>query len=329
MPKAMLFDSSKCIACRGCQAACKQWWELPAVATSNRGSYENPPALGAETWNRIMFREVQKAGATKWLFTRQACMHCTEAACVWVCPAYARGYDEDGHVAIDRERCIGCGRCVEYCPFEVPRLGLDSLTPRILVQNYTPRKVAHKCTWCTDRLDEGLSPACVHACPSGALSFGERSDIVEEGHRRLDLLRKTLPQASLYGEHELGGLHALYLLTYSPYDHGLPEDPKLGKYPAFDQDSFPDWYIRALSEGLFPAFPATSNPDWYMEPDLTPTSPLRVGSARKGRDFFEGKQTLSYGWLGVGVALAITGFGWISRRRAGASTNSQRGGRRT
>jgi len=75
MPKAMLFDSSKCMACRGCQVACKQWWELPAVSTTNQGTYENPPDLSAETWNMIKCREIGNNGTVRWLFTRQACMH--------------------------------------------------------------------------------------------------------------------------------------------------------------------------------------------------------------------------------------------------------------
>ena len=58
MSKAILYDATKCTACRACQVACKQWWELPAVTTTNRGTYENPPNLSAETWNKIKFNEV-------------------------------------------------------------------------------------------------------------------------------------------------------------------------------------------------------------------------------------------------------------------------------
>jgi formate dehydrogenase iron-sulfur subunit len=199
-----------------------------------RRSFENPPSLGAETWNRIRFAEVERSGELSWLFTRQACMHCSDAVCVWVCPSYARTYDQDGHIAIDRERCIGCGRCVEYCPFEVPRLGTDNLTRRIQIKSYAPRKVAHKCTWCTDRLENGLLPACVNTCPTGALDFGDRDEIVQAATKRLEVVRATHPQASIYGIDELKGLHTIYLLTHSAYEHGLPEEPKKGEYPRFD-----------------------------------------------------------------------------------------------
>ena len=315
MPKAMLFDSSRCIACRGCQTACKQWWELPAVTTGNRGSYENPPELGPETWNKIRFREVEKAGSVRWLFTRQACMHCTNAVCVWVCPTYAHTYGPDGHVEIDHERCIGCGRCVQYCPFEVPKLGPHDVTSRISVEIFTPRRVSHKCTWCQDRLESGLTPACVKTCPPGALQFGERSDIIQEGKKRLETVKKTFPEASLYGESELGGLHALYLLTDAPYVHGLPENPQVGQYPDFDVDGFPDWYIRALNQGLFTLFPPNAKREWYMQPDLQPTSSLRGEALAKPKGFLDGHNTLAWSWLGVGVVAASAAMMWIYRRR--------------
>lgn len=322
MANAMLFDSSRCIACRGCQAACKQWWELPAVVTANRGSYENPPELGPETWNKIRFREVSTAGATRWLFTRQACMHCSTAVCVWVCPSFARTYDEDGHCAIDRERCIGCGRCVEYCPFEVPKLGPHDITPRVTVELYTPRKVAHKCSWCGDRIEAGLTPACVKTCPPGALQFGERSSILQEAKKRLEAVKNTFPEASIYGEKEMGGLHSVYLITDPPYVHGLPENPRIGSYPKFDADGFPDWYISAINRGDIPLFPANARREWYMEPDLKPTSPLRGAPPPKSNAFLEGKEALAWGWVGTGVAAASLGLIWaIKRRQNGSNSN--------
>jgi len=315
MAKAMLYDSSRCIACRGCQMACKQWWELPAVATGNRGTYENPPNLGPETWNKIRFREIEKAGTTRWVFTRHACMHCTDAVCVWVCPSYARTYSPEGYVMIDRERCIGCGRCEEYCPFEVPRVGPHDVTPRISIQLYTPRNVAHKCEWCKDRLESGLTPACVKSCPSGALQFGERADMLQRGRDRVDALKATFPEASLYGESEVGGLHVMYVLTQTPYVHALPEDPQVGEYPAFDADAFPDWYIRALQDGAFPVFPAGAKREWYVQPDLVPTSPLRGAAQPKLKGFFVGRETLAWSWLGVGVVAAGAALAWLYRRR--------------
>lgn len=315
--KAILFDSTKCMACRGCQVACKQWWELPAVITTNRGTYENPPDLSAETWNRIRFREIGHNGTVRWLFTRQACMHCTNAACVWVCPTYARGYDELGYVFIDPERCIGCARCVEHCPFKVPKMGTDQVTPRIAVEVAPSRTIAYKCAFCKDRIKDGLTPACAKTCPSGALQFGERADLVEQGRARVNALKAIYPKAYLYGEHELRGLHVLYVLTDEPSVHDLPEKPQLGIYPEFAAYTFPDWYEKAIATGRFPVFPSGARPDWYLQPQLKPAATaepawpaLPPGPFQTGAGW--GVVGLLWGWLGLGVVGALS---WVIGRR--------------
>ncbi|UCC17403.1 MAG: 4Fe-4S dicluster domain-containing protein, partial [Dehalococcoidales bacterium] len=80
MPKAILVDLRKCTGCRGCQVACKQWNELPAVSTTNRGTYENPPDLSAHTWSVLKFKEISVNGNLKWLFSKWQCMHCLQPA---------------------------------------------------------------------------------------------------------------------------------------------------------------------------------------------------------------------------------------------------------
>jgi formate dehydrogenase iron-sulfur subunit len=125
MAKAILYDATKCTACRGCQAACKQWNELEAEETKNTGSYENPPDLSPRTWIKMRFNEVENGNGLSWLFTRRACMHCDEAGCVKVCPTKAVFHHEAGFVLIDRDKCTGCGYCVEACPFDVPRLDVQ------------------------------------------------------------------------------------------------------------------------------------------------------------------------------------------------------------
>jgi formate dehydrogenase iron-sulfur subunit len=81
--KAILYDATRCTACRGCQSACKQWNENDqgtVEKTVNTGSYENPPDLSPTTWLKIEFRETDNSGKLKWLFNRRSCMHCTDAA---------------------------------------------------------------------------------------------------------------------------------------------------------------------------------------------------------------------------------------------------------
>lgn len=324
--KAILFDASKCIACRACQVACKQWWELPAESTTNRGTYEAPPDISAETWNRIRFRELGHNGTVRWLFTRQACMHCTKAACVWVCPTYARGYDALGYVTIDQERCIGCGRCETYCPFEATRLGNHDASRRIVVELGAPRIVAYKCKFCNDRVEDGLAPSCAKTCPPQAIQFGNRADLVEQGRARVAALKATYPRAYLYGEKELGGLHLLYVLTEEPSLHGLPEKPELGTYPKFDENTFPDWYIQAIAQGKLPVFTPGARPEWYMEPKLVPVPAapepaLPPPPARTGIGW--GAPALT-AWLGLGVLGGIAALWWTIRRKVKLGEEKQK-----
>ena len=116
--KAILFDSTRCVGCRGCQSACKQWNGLGSDDTHNSGSYENPPALTSDTWIKIRFREMESNGSIDWIFTRQSCMHCTDAACVSVCSSDALKHHPDGFVIYDKDHCTGCAYCVEACPFD-------------------------------------------------------------------------------------------------------------------------------------------------------------------------------------------------------------------
>jgi formate dehydrogenase iron-sulfur subunit len=316
MAKALLFDNSKCTGCRGCQSACKQWWDLPATKTTNKGSYENPPDLGAETYLRMKFTEVKSNGGVDWLFTRHACMHCTDAACVWVCPAGARAYDKDGYVTIDQERCIGCGRCVVFCPFEIPRLGKEGVTYRIPIDLGTPKSVTYQCIFCADRTGMGLETACAKTCPPDAIVFGDRDDLLAQGKARVSAIKSRYPDANLYGENEVGGLHVMFVLTHQPTVHGLPADPKLGKYPEFDPSDFPEWYKEAIAGGKLPVLAEGANSDWYLQPGLEPTTepggPTVTPPPSGGE---EGWGAQEWGLVGVGAVGAGAALWWIIRRR--------------
>ena len=218
--KAILYDVTKCTACRGCQSACKQWNGLEAEKTTNRGTYENPPDLSPNTWVKIKFKEVSTNGnrAIDWLFTRQACMHCTDAACVKICPSGALYNHPMGFVDLDKDRCTGCGYCVEVCPFQVPRTHGSHVTGI---------RKAEKCIFCGDRVMNDYEPACVKTCPTGALQFGNRDKLLNVGFQKVEEIKATYPQARLYGANELGGLHVMYVLPYAPDIHGLPADPQV------------------------------------------------------------------------------------------------------
>jgi len=243
MSKAILFDLTKCTACRGCQVACKQWNEHKAEETSNWGSYENPKELSAETWLKMRFIETERNGKFDWLFLRRACLHCEEASCAVVCPVGAIFKTEDGFVHIDQEWCIGCGTCTQACPFHVPHIDHHA-------------GLAMKCSACTsvgyNRLDEGLKPACVSTCPTGALAFGDRDELVSAGRAQVDKLKANgYPNAYLYGENELGGLHVMYVLDDSPSAvYGLPDDPKVAT-----ADVVGKWLSGLVTAGVLTALP--------------------------------------------------------------------------
>ncbi len=229
--KAILYNATRCTACRGCQVACKQWnendEEIPTiengVQAKNTGSYENPPDLSSKTWLKMEFREVERKGKLDWIFTRRACMHCTDASCIKVCPSEALYHNELGFVAYDKDRCTGCGYCADFCPFHVPR------SDRTLWSGVAKMD---KCTLCTtpglDRVAQGWEPACIKTCPTDALIYGGRDKLMAEGKKRVsDLKAKGYSNAYLYGDKELGGLHIMYVLNDAPEVYGLPVSPQV------------------------------------------------------------------------------------------------------
>jgi formate dehydrogenase iron-sulfur subunit len=225
--KAILVDTTKCTACRACQVACKQWNQNKAEKTTNRGSYENPPALSSYTWMRILFNEYYKDGKMSWLFTKHQCMHCEDAACVKACPPNATTHREfklgDGSVlksvATDADKCIGCNYCRVACPFDVPGYNQQ-------------KKGIYRCTMCFDRVTGGVKgydiPACVKACAPGTLSFGDRAELVVKAAGRVAELKKAgYENAHIYGQSELGGLRYMYILTAETSAYSLPGDPSI------------------------------------------------------------------------------------------------------
>ena len=212
MPKGVLVDLRKCMGCRGCQVACKQWNELSGVSTWNWGTYENPPDLSPNTWSLIKFREIGENGSVKWLFNKWQCMHCVKPACVTVCPTSALYKTEEGPVLYDESRCIGCQYCRIACPFSIPRFDWET-------------NVVRKCTLCMDRIADGLEPACVKTCPSGALSFDEREEVIAKANEA------EAQGAYIYGRDEVGGTSWIYVSDV-PFD-------KLG-FPSVGTESYPE-----------------------------------------------------------------------------------------
>jgi formate dehydrogenase iron-sulfur subunit len=212
----MLIDLTRCIGCRACQATCKQWHDLPAEATRNTGSYENPPRRSSKTWTTITFNEIEHSSTFAWIFAKRQCMHCAEPGCVAACPVGALRKTAEGPVVYDDARCIGCRYCMLACPFGVPTFEWDAPVPYI-----------RKCTLCADRLAGGMEPACSKACPTDALLFGERGALLAEARSRIGR-RAGKYVDHIYGEKEAGGTAKLYL---SPVPFDKLGFPTLGPEP--------------------------------------------------------------------------------------------------
>jgi formate dehydrogenase beta subunit len=208
---AMLVDVTKCVSCWWCYAACKNYNRLPETFKPDPA---DPPPLSPLVWTTL--KPVKKDN--EWHSRKQACNHCTNAACVEVCPTGALSYNHQGFVQYDKEKCSGCGYCAEFCPFGVPQIESNKITGAAVMD---------KCTFCQDRVANGEQPACADACPTGAIKFGQRSELVQEGQERAETLTKTNPNATFYGDKELGGLHVMYVLDDSPEVYGLPADPEV------------------------------------------------------------------------------------------------------
>jgi formate dehydrogenase iron-sulfur subunit len=215
---AMLYDNSLCVGCRACQMACKQWNKLPSLSTDPQGLYESPRDLAPTAWTLIQLARYQVNAQRDYLFFKKGCMHCGEPACVAVCPTSALKKQPNGLVTVEQDLCNGCGYCTQSCPFHVPQLQVNS--------GLTGNAKASKCTFCQDRVSQGLRPYCIQSCPVGALDWGGREEMLVKASDRVEVLKAGIfPEANLYGEAQLGGLGRLYVLLAPPTAYGLPQDP--------------------------------------------------------------------------------------------------------
>jgi formate dehydrogenase iron-sulfur subunit len=215
--KAMLIDTVRCTGCRGCQVACKQWNDRAAEETEFFGGpgYQNPEDLSKETWCLITYNEVKINGRFEWVFGKKQCMHCLEPACVSACPVQALERVDTDQVTSVRYvwyKCLGCRYCMLACPFLVPRFEFDSPNPFIT-----------KCTFCWDRQEQGQIPACAKVCPTGAITFGERDDIIAEAKRRI-ASNPSVYRHHIYGLEEAGGTCVLHISNVPFEDLGYITD---------------------------------------------------------------------------------------------------------
>lgn len=217
---AKLIDVSKCIGCKACQSACMEWNDLRDEIGTNVGVYDNPADLTEHSWTVMRFSEYENPqGDLEWLIRKDGCMHCADPGCLKACPQpgaiiqYANGI-----VDFQSEHCIGCGYCVAGCPFDVPRISKKD-------------NKAYKCTLCVDRVTVGQEPACVKTCPTGAINFGSKADmLVQAAERVTELQGRGFAGAGIYDPQAVGGTHVFYVLQHADQPqlyHKLNPDPRI------------------------------------------------------------------------------------------------------
>jgi len=204
--KSFFIDTTKCTACRGCQMACKQWNQRATEKTINRGSHQNPPDLSYNTWKLVRFSEVD-GPKVNWYFFPDQCRHCMSPPCKEVADGKAKGTitqdEKTGAVVFNPKMKIKPAdfkEIREACPYDIPRI-LPSTG------------IMAKCTMCFDRVKEGMLPACVKTCPTGAMNFGERKDILEKANKRLAEVKGTYKDAMLANSDDV---RIVYLLVDDP-----------------------------------------------------------------------------------------------------------------
>jgi Fe-S-cluster-containing dehydrogenase component len=218
----VLFDSTRCIGCRRCEAGCNQVNELPPPPEpfDDLSVLKNKRRTHWYTYT-VVNRYDNIPGAAGPVYKKWQCNHCLEPACASSC--FVRAFDKtpQGAVTWNGNVCVGCRYCMIACPFEIPTFEYHEVTaPRIM-----------KCTLCYPLITAGklTVPGCVGACPVEALVYGKRTDLIQVARKRFhDFPGRYLNH--IYGEHEMGGTNWLYISGVPFASLGMRED--LGVTPA-------------------------------------------------------------------------------------------------
>ena len=216
----VLFDNTRCIGCRKCEEGCNKVNQLPQPDQpfSDLSLLESKRRTTSKAYTVV--NRYDDAGRGKGpLYRKIQCNHCLEPACASVCFVSAFKKTDTGAVTYDASVCVGCRYCIIACPFEIPAYEYDNpFSPKVM-----------KCTMCFPRISKGLLPGCVEACPTEALSYGRREDLLRIGRERIRQFPDRY-ENHIYGENEMGGTSWLYLSAVPFKDVGMRED--LGVIPA-------------------------------------------------------------------------------------------------
>lgn len=208
----MLYDSTLCVGCKACVTRCKQVNDMEAVPAPNDSDrlWDSPDDLDYRTRNII---KLHKGSEDDWDYVKYQCMHCIKPSCVSACPVSAMKKEEKtGIVFYDQNICIGCRYCQVACPFNIPKFGWPEAFPKIV-----------KCDLCKfTNLKLKGEPACCETCPTGAVIYGKRSDLMAEAKRRIASDTEKYQQ-EIYGEYEAGGTNVIYIAGTTFDNLGFPD----------------------------------------------------------------------------------------------------------
>ncbi len=226
---AKLIDISRCIGCKACQAACMEWNDLRDDVGVTQGIYDNPIDLTDRSWTVMRFYEEEIGDrGLQWLIVKDGCLHCADPGCLRACPAPGAIVQySNGIVDFQQDQCIGCGYCQTGCPFNVPRYSLAD-------------NKAYKCTLCSDRVAVGLEPACIKTCPTQALSFGSKEDMLQLASERVtELGERGYAKAAVYDPPGVKGTHVVYVMPHGdPELYRMPRDPRISPLVALWRSTF-------------------------------------------------------------------------------------------
>ena len=230
----ILVDTTRCVGCRSCEAACAEVHHLSVPDISDSSAFEKKRQTTEGQWTVVNRYETDKGE----IFVKTQCMHCNQPGCVAACLVKAMEKRKEGPVTWETN-CMGCRYCMPSCPFEIPKFEYQSSTPRI-----------QKCNMCWERLGKGEKPACVENCPEQALLFGSRREMIEEANRRI-YQKPGEYLTHIYGEHEVGGTGYLYLSKVPFEQIGFRTDLGTTPYPEYSKGFL---YSVPLVLLLWPAF---------------------------------------------------------------------------
>ena len=215
----VLVDTTRCVGCRACEAACSEANGLAAPEKPGDDTVFAARRRTGPTSFTVVNKSAEKSPAGEERYAKTQCMHCVTPACASGCVVKALEKTAAGPVVYHEDRCLGCRYCMIACPFGVPKYEYTKAAPLV-----------RKCTFCAARQEKGLPPACTDACPSGALTFGKRADLLEEAKTRI-YQNPTKYVHEIYGEDEAGGTSWLYISDVSSASLTLPQDVVKKSYP--------------------------------------------------------------------------------------------------